>query len=279
MIKYQGNKNAVIQKVEIDLTKIPVENRQDLESKIAEVRSEYNNILKYDNRNNKLVYKTEVLIPKVINDGKLNLLMVLGNPAIHSVATGMFFSYEKARSKEGKENWREHRFWRALRDCRVLTFYKDVEKPTPENIKRINEYKRDCLLNGNYHSEFNIFFLPYFSFPTPSSGKYSGVDGIPKIVSKDVFAEMKRSEFQRFERIVLSHNIKNIICFQQHALKEIVERTECKEIDNIEGNPVYELDDALKHVLLYKAAPTRYLHTDKGKRVLETILADIKKTR
>ena len=279
MIKCQKTKNAVIQKVEIDLTKIPLENRQDLESKIAEVRSEYNNILKYDNKNNKLVYKTEVLIPEVINEGRLNLLMVLGNPAIHSVAEGMFFSYEKVGSKEGKENWREHRFWRALRDCRVLAFYKYVEKPTPENIKRINEYKRDCLLNGSYHSEFNIFLLPYFSFPTPSSGKYSGVDGIPKIVSKDAFAEMKRSEFQRFERIVLSHNIKNIICFQKHALEEIVERTECKEIDNIEGNSVYKLDDALKHVLLYKAAPTRYLHTDKGKRVLEAILADIKKTR
>jgi len=272
MIKYRENRNDIIQRVEIDLTRITVEDRQDIKRRLDEVLNEYDNILEYDGRSNKLIYKTEVLIPKTINSGKLNLLMVLGNPAVHSVAERMFFSYEKTRA-EGR--WKEHRFWRALRDCGVLRFCEDIEEPTPKNIEKINSYKRDCLLNGKYESDFNIFLLPYFSFPTPSD---SGVDGIRKIVGKEIFKEMKKFEFQRFENIVSGNGIKNVICFQKtNAGKEIIQKAEGKQRGNILNYPVYKIDIASKQVTLYSSAPTRRLHTDKGKKILKCIVADIRK--
>jgi len=173
MIKYQENRNDIIQSVEIDLTEILTQSRQDLESKITKyLKHEGKSIFQFE-AGKKLVYETEVLIPK-INKDRLNVLMVLGNPAVHSVAEGMFFSYERRRRKENEETWIEHRFWRALRECEVLKFNRkfnrNIEKPTSENIGEINDYKRDCLLNGKYDSDFNIFLLPYFSFPTPASG-------------------------------------------------------------------------------------------------------------
>lgn len=272
MITYQENRNDIIQSVEIDLTGITAEDRQDIKRKLDEFLDEYDNILEYDGRSNKLIYKTEVLIPKTINNGKLNLLMVLGNPATHSVAEGMLFSYEKTR--EGK---REHRFWRALRDCEILKLDRDLENPTPKN----NKYKRDCLLKGKYDSDFNIFLLPYFSFPTPASGKYSGVNGIRKIVGKEIFKEMKEFEFQRFEDIVLDNDIKSVICFQKTDTgKEILKCTEHKQINTIivdkSNYPVYKIVTASKQVTLYSSAPTRHLYTPKGKEILKRIVADIK---
>ena len=277
MIKYQENRNDIIQRVEIDLTEIPAQSRQDLDSRIAEylkhIDDEHKNIFKFE-VGNKLVYKTEVLTPKV-NKSRLNILMVVGNPAVHSVAEGMFFSYERRRTKEGKETWLEHRFWRALRECEVLKFNENVEKPTPENIEKINKYKRHCLLKGDYISKFNIFLLPYFSFPTPSS---YGVKGIKEIVGTDIFEKMKGCEFNRFKRIVLGNDIKYVICFQKtDAGKEIIGKGGGKQVSNILPDyPVYELGESLKHVVLYTAPPTRRLHINKDKKILEGILSDIR---
>ena len=276
MIKYRENRNDIIQSVEIDLAKVTEESRQVLK-RICE---KYPNIFKFEGKN-KLVYKTEVLIPKVTRGDRVNLLMVLGNPAVHSVAEGMFFSYEGA---EGK--WREHRFWRALRDCGALRFYEDINRPTPENLEKVNGYKRRCLLDGEYESDFNfnIFLLPYFSFPTQASKKssgadYSGVAGIRKIVGKDIFEEMKVREFERFKKIVLDNYIKHVICFQKTAAgKEIICKAEGKQVGKILGNPkypVFRLGGYLESVTLYMAPPTRDFNKVEGKKILKGIIAEL----
>ena len=220
MIRYlERNADDIIQYVEVELTG---QEREDLERKVThgKYKDEYKDIIRYEDGDNKLVYKTEVLIPKVQKADRLNLLLVLGNPATHSVQSGMFFAYEKRRgSKQGLENWAEHRFWTALRDCGVLRFCEDIAKPTHDNIEAVNRYKRDHLLNGIYKSDFNIFILPYFSFPTPSS---AGVRGIKSIVGETIFAKMKETEFYRFTETVVSNEVKNIICFSNMAWDEIL---------------------------------------------------------
>jgi len=277
MIKYRENRNDIIQRVEIDLTEIPAQSRGNLESKITKylknIDKKYRHIFRFE-PGNKFVYETEVLTPKV-NKNRLNILMVLGNPAVHSVAERMFFSYEKTGVK-GK--WREHRFWRALRDCGILEFDRELGNPTCENIEKINACKRDWLLNGKYESKFNVFLLPYFSFPTPASREYNGVPGITKIVGKEIFKEMKKFEFQRFESIVLGNDIKNVICFQKtDAGKEIIQKAEDKPIGNIlkPNYPIYKLGGSLEHVILYRAPPTRRLHIQEAKEILSGIICDI----
>jgi hypothetical protein len=277
MIKCQENGGDIIRNVEVDLTEVTNMSRQDLESSVTKyLEHEGEEIFNFE-AGNKLVYETEVLIPKVTKN-RINLLMVLGNPAVHSVTEGMFFSYEKRRCKENKETWVEHRFWRSLRDCGVLTFGRNGEKLTPENIEEMNDYKRDCLLNGEYESDFNIFFLPYFSFPTPASRKEcNGVAGIRKIVGKEIFKEMKEFEFQRFRDIVLHNDIKNVICFQKtDVLKELKNRTKHEQVLNNSDYPVHKVDIASKQVILYYAGPTKSILTNKGKNILKSIVAEIK---
>ncbi len=269
IIKYKENKNDIIQTVEIDLSEIGI--KSEINKYKKHIDKKYRNIFKY-NVDKKLIYKTEALIPKV-NKKRINLLLVLGNPAVHSVAERMPFSHEKTRCKE---KLREHRFWRTLRDFEVLKFNKNLEKPNLKNIVEINDYKRDCLLKGNYNSDFNIFLLSYFSFPTPASGKYSGVAGIEKIFGKCLFKEVKEFEFQRFKEIVLNNKIKNIICFQKDAINEI-KQDKYKQIGNILNNPDYEIYNVLKNITLYTALPTRFILTNKGKSILKNILFDIKR--
>ena len=274
MIRYQEKDSDIIRKVEIDLTQVTDVSRRDLESRVTKyLEHEDKKIFVFEE--DKLIYETEVLIPEKKKD-RPNLLIVVGNPAVHSVAEGMLFSYEGIKGK-----CREHRFWRALRGCDVLTFYEDIEKSTPENIAEINARKRNLLLNGEYHSDFNIFILPYFSFPTPASRECNGVAGIRKIVGGEIFREMKEFEFQRFRDIVLDYDIKNAICFQKsNARKEILAQTKWKPIkpvtvDNL-SYEVYVINDTLGGVTLYTAPATRTLHTERSRKILKSIIADIK---
>lgn len=273
MIRYiDRNADDITQYVEIDLTKINEQNREHLKRKVSQIYGEYKDMIRYEDGDGKLVYKTEVLIPKVTRGDRLNLLMLLGNPATHSVQSSMFFAYEKRRGKQGIEKWIEHRFWRALRDCEVLTFYEDVRSPTPDNIEKINGDRRHWLLNGRYESKFNIFMLPYFSFPTPSS---VGVAGIRRIVGKTVFAEMKRAEFSRFAQIVASNGIKNIICFSKTVGMEILRQTKPEKKGIIDNQPTYIMNDALKGATLYYSEPTRRLHIQTGKKTLKRVVSAI----
>ena len=52
-----------------------------------------------------LIYQSEQLIPTKL-DNRPPLLLVLGNPASHSVKEGMFFSFEGDK--------KEHRFWKSI---------------------------------------------------------------------------------------------------------------------------------------------------------------------
>jgi len=276
MIKCLENDNAITQKIEIDLTKISKQARQDFATRIDKYQKyikhiascpEYEDIkcediFEYREAGNRFVYKTEVLILKV-KDNRPNLLMVFGNPAIHSVAEGMFFSYEKVIGQE-------HRFWRALRECCL--------RHLPEGI---NE-KRDYLLQVKYKGDFkmNIFLLTYFSFPTPAATKekeYDGVPGIKKAVGEKIFAEMAKFEFNRFKDVILCHNIKNIICFQKtNVRKEILKNAQAEQIDDL---PVYRLGGVFKDkdILLYTSKPTRDLYKTEAKCLLKDIMNEIQK--
>lgn len=262
----------ISQYVEIDLTKLDEQEREKFRHKVSQVYREYKDIIRYENGDDKLVYKTEILIPKVTRGDRLNLLMLLGNPATHSVQSGMFFAYERRRGKQGIEKWIEHRFWTALRDCEVLRFCEGAKDLTPRNIEAVNKCRRDCLLNGTYKSDFNIFILPYFSFPTPSS---VGVRGIRPIVGETIFAEMEKAEFRRFMETVTSNELKNIICFSKMAGEEILGQAKSDEKGVIQNQPFYTINDALKGTTLYYSEPTRRIHTQKSKEILKCVVSAI----
>jgi len=271
VIRYlERNPDDIIQCVQVEIDN---QEKQHLEQTIlsGKYKGEYEGIARCED--NKLIYKTEVLVPKVRRPNRVDLLLLLGNPATHSVQSGMFFAYEIRKGRQGVPTWTEHRFWRALRhtDCEVLRFRYELPNPKKSNIDRINAYKRKHLLDSDYKSRFNISILPYFSFPTPSS---AGVNAIRSIVGGTIFARMRKEEFRRFKDTVIPNDLKDIICFNKTVAEEISGNANGEKRSS-RGQLVYELHDDLKGVRMYYAGPTRRMHTEEGKRTLAAITSAI----
>lgn len=131
-----------------------------------------------------LTYKSEQLIPIKIDD-KPPLLLVLGNPASHSIENGMFFSFEK----DGKE----HRFWKIMRTSGVL----ELPIESHLSIKKQNNQRKQHLLQLKYKTPFRIGLCVFISMPSGPSKNYSGVAGIQKLIGAKAMRELEKEERKR----------------------------------------------------------------------------------
>ena len=168
--------NSVRLLCEIDLKKLlPAPKEQDRFDK------NWNDFLKSDPCNKKiferkgdrLKYQSEQLIPSK-SDDRPPLLLVLGNPASHSVKAGMFFALEKGK--------KEHRFRKGiLENAGVLKLNQSSNNDT---VEEINKHRSNQLLNLDYESPFRIGLCVYISIPSGSSGKWSGIAGVQKLMRR-----------------------------------------------------------------------------------------------
>jgi len=170
-----------------------------------------------------LIYFSEQLLPNQKDRRKRKpLLLVLGNPASHSVREGMFFSYE---GKEEKK--REHRFWKLLSSAGILNFNfdpaldLDKELSIEERNRKIEKRslkRKEMLLSSDYVSRYQIGLAVFISFPSPASGPtpamklrgmkmvdWSGVKGV-----QDLFGEKSKA-------------MKQIIAAEKERIKECAE--------------------------------------------------------
>ena len=155
----------------------------------------------------KLLYKSEQIVPTKFNSKPL-LLMVFGNPASHSIKSGMFFSHEG--------NEREHRFWtHILRDSGIV----DLTSGPKMIGNKINNWRKDQLLNLKYNSLFRIGLTVLITFPSPSSGKWSGVAGVKKLFGAKAFEKLVEAETKRVKKLAHEVVIKNgvVMTFQKDA--------------------------------------------------------------
>jgi len=139
----------------------------------------------FDLKGDLLKYQSEQLIPTKI-DNRPPLLLVLGNPASHSVKEGMFFSFEG--------NKKEHRFWKnILKPAGILDLPYDKNLP----INELNEHRKDQLLNLKYKSPFRIGLCVFISIPSTPSGKWSGVTGVQRLIGAKALRELEKEECRR----------------------------------------------------------------------------------
>ncbi len=139
----------------------------------------------YQRDGDRLIYLTEHLVPTDTNN-RPPLLLVLGNPASHSVKAGMFFSFEAGA--------REHRFWKdILRPAGVLDLALDIDLPVEER----NARRRDQLLNLEYDSPFRIGLSVFISMPSAASGPWSGIAGVRKLIGSEAMARLEVTEADR----------------------------------------------------------------------------------
>ena len=136
-------------------------------------------------KGDRLKYQSEQLIPTKVNN-KPPLLLILGNPASHSVKEGMFFSFEG--------NKKEHRFWKhILQPAGVL------DLPYDENlsVSALNKHRKKQLLELNYKTPFRIGLCVFISMPSAPSGPWSGIAGVQKLIGAKAMRELEKEESLR----------------------------------------------------------------------------------
>jgi hypothetical protein len=197
-------------------------------------------------KSNILSYKSEQLVPKQYND-KPFLLFVFGNPASHSIQSGMFFSYER--------DGREHRFWsQILRDSGIA----DLTADTNIENENVNVWRKDKLINLKYNSLFRIGLSVMFTFPSPSIGIWSGVAGLKKLFGAKAFEMLAKEEAKRVK--TLAHKVVKgdgaIITFQKDAWFQLSEDKYSKNylIRSKNADLIGNID---KIIPLYGLPPTR----------------------
>lgn len=200
-----------------------------------------------------LHYTTEVFVsPKL--DERPPLLLLLGNPATHSVKAGLCFASEK--------DGREHRFWRVLRQVGLL----DTREHTSL------EARKQALWELEYESPFRMGVAMFYSMPSPASGrKWSGVVGLRKLFRAKALREIAAYEQERVQDLVsrFMPSGGGILAFQKDAYEGV------RSLDT----PPYSIDGANRGALVGRyrgdqtirlacAPPTRNMYARATKRVL-----------
>lgn len=139
-----------------------------------------------------LIYLTECIIPNK-RDKLIPLLLLLGNPASHSVRSEMFFSYE------GKG--RDHRFWKALKKAGILEFTK--ESSYAKDSAERNKSRKNELYELSYKSDSRIGLATFYSMPSGASGsEWAGVQGLRKLFRMKALKKILEEEKTRIERLI-----------------------------------------------------------------------------
>lgn len=200
-----------------------------------------------------LTYLSESFIPTTTDD-RHPLLLLLGNPASHSVSSGMCFAFEG--------NGREHRFWIALRKVQLLIFRDLAGSGTLPPDER-NRLRKHQLFDLDYSSAFRIGIVVFYSMPSPASSMpWSGVNGIRKLLGQKAFDRITDAEQQRVSQVIQSFIPKKggMMVFQRDAYEAVRQMT----------GPHYSLDLAIAgelcssyrynpNVSVMGVAPTRYM--------------------
>ena len=194
LLKYQQKINSVRLKCTLDLKQLfPSRGQQN------EFNRKWDKFIKaHPQRDREIfrregkhrIYFSEQLIPaKKDSQRRKPLLLLLGNPASHSVREGMFFSFE---GKEGKE--REHRFWKALSSAGIL----DFAFKRGLSVKKRSLQRKERLLSLKYTSDYRIGLAVFISFPSPATDRrWSGVDGVERLFGKKAMEKIIEAEKKR----------------------------------------------------------------------------------
>lgn len=160
-----------------------------------------------------LIYRTECIIPKK-KDLRLPLLLLFGNPALHSIRLGMFFSFEGDK--------REHRFWRAIKEADFLSF--ESNYLSKKSLGDHNRSRKKAFYDLHYTSPFKVGLATFYSMPTEaSSSQWAGVAGLYKLFRRRALRRIAECEKKRVDKLIQEFVSPGgvVIAFQKDAYLEI----------------------------------------------------------
>ena len=266
LFTYKQSKYPVHLNCEINLLELfsAEGERQKFDSKFESfLDSNADNCYVYDLKGDSLFYRTEQLIPTKTNK-RPPLLLILGNPATHSIKNGMFFSPKK----DGEEN----RFWKnLLKPAGVLDLLFDEGLSTKARNKR----RLECMLELNYKSPFRIGLCVYCSMPSSAGGTWSGVAGTRKLIGKRAMDRLEPFERKRMMGVITRFLEPGgaVVTFQKDAWNGLrsVDDHEYR-IDLAKTGKLRGTVNGLHNIPLFGVPPTRLVGP--SREILRHILAE-----
>jgi len=143
--------------------------------------------------------KSESLFPLDINcdPNKKKALIILGNPATHSVVNGMFFF-----SKGNGESQTTHTFWEKLEK------HKLIQKVRCSTLKEESETRKEMIINGTLSNNYLFGLTTFYSFPTPVEGDFKNVAGLRRLF-KPIMQQIQNMECNRLCNYKLDYRFVN----------------------------------------------------------------------
>ncbi|HLA27362.1 MAG TPA: hypothetical protein VJZ49_05655 [Syntrophales bacterium] len=165
-----------------------------------------------------LCYKSETLFPfaKALTTKKKKVLMVLGNPATHSVAKGMFF-FSMGNEENGSEE--PHNFWIRLEKAGL------IEELWHQSLEEAARTRKWLIQTGLLSQDYLFGLTTFYSFPTPGMRKYkhNNIEGVGYFFGPAIqFVE--QMEYERLNSYIKSCSFLSkavIVCRGKEADKSI----------------------------------------------------------
>ena len=225
--------------------------------------SNVDNCCVYDLKHDSLFYTTEQLIPTK-TDKRPSLLLILGNPATHSIKNGMFFS----STNDGKEN----RFWKhLLKAAGVLDLVFNEGLSTEDR----NKLRLERILAVNYGTPFRIGLCVYWSMPSNAGGPWSGVAGIRKLIGKRALERLERVERERIMEVIIRFLEPGgaVVTFQKDAWNGFRSVNDPEySIELAKAGKLRGTLNGLPHIPLFGVPPTRLLGP--ARKILHNVLTE-----
>lgn len=187
-----------------------------------------------------LKYRSESLFPPSdkIKSGKKKVMIIVGNPATHSIIKRMFF-YSRGGEKDQR-----HQFWGKAETAELI-------RPLDKTIIDMNDRATDAktrkamILEGDTSDKYTLGLTTFYSFPTPAKPrneakkeshaktKYGDAVGVEKLF-KPALPKLQQMEFDRLNSYDFAHGA--IWIFTQLSSYRYI-----KNISRIEYWPMFSM--------------------------------------
>jgi len=196
---------------------VTIKFKGDLSSKIKDAlhkEPEFKKVCCIDGNNFK--YKSETILPlDSENTGKQKILMVFGNPAIHSVEKGMFYFSKTPKLNE----YSKHQMWGKLEKAGLIKNVDAKDTKSLEKRKKEADARRELILKGKTCDQYLLGLNTFYSLPTPVTGYYKNVEGVKRVFGKTILPEIQEQEIKRILGYEFSKEA--LLIFAQKSTYEI----------------------------------------------------------
>ena len=186
---------------------------KDQLEEIEQCDNDFTDVCKF--KGDTLKYESETVLPLVDNNSKKKVLLVFGNPAIHSVKNGMFY-FSRADLKR-------HSMWGKLSKACLIHEFKSKKTDSLEARMEEAIKHKDMIHTGKSSDRYLVGFTTFYSFPTPveKEFKFSNVSGAERIFAP-IIDTIVRKEIKRIKSYDFFENAK-LVFVQKSSYKAFQE--------------------------------------------------------